>query len=97
MKQLHIAISGQEDIVIDLNDNEAIVVSFQNNATRFLKPGEPQAELSIRGMRWANEEFFNFEWESAEIVLNKAICIRIVEDDRAPTPVRAEERDVAPE
>jgi hypothetical protein len=97
MKQLHITISGHEDLVINLDENEAIEIHFLNNATKFLKPGESRAKIFARGMRWKDEEFFNFDWGSTEIALNDKISIQIVEGEIPQTPVRAEEKYVEPE
>jgi hypothetical protein len=97
MKQLHITISGHEDLVINLEEDEAIEIHLLNNAAKFLKPGEAQTKLVTRGMRWKDEEFFNFDWGSTAIELGDKVSIQIVESDRPPTPARAEEKYIEPE
>lgn len=97
MKQLRITITGRENLVINLNENELINVIFQNNATLFLKHGEPQATIAISGNRWQEDDFFSFDWGQYELALGDKILLQIIKDSEIPSPVRKEEKYVEPE
>jgi len=96
-KQLRIAVSNQDPIIITLNDNEAIHVQLQSNALQFVKPPQPLTTIQVSGMRWSDGDFFNFDWGTIELSSGDTVSIQMLEGSVAPTPPRKEEKYVEPE
>jgi len=79
MKQFHIKITDRPDLVINLNDNEAIKLKLQSNAKRPVESKKPQITFQVTGMRWDEGDFYYFNWGLAAINLNDVVEIRFID------------------
>jgi ClpX C4-type zinc finger protein len=96
-KQFRVEVDGRDPVVIDINDNEAIDIHVDSQASKYFESHESTLGLRITGMRWSDDGFFNFNWGRVALGLDSAVRIAIVEGEDQITPVHEEERFVEPE
>jgi hypothetical protein len=96
-KQFRVTIDGGDPSIIDIKDNEAIDIHVESSASKFFEAAESTLRVRITGMRWADDDYFTFEWNRSELGLNSDVRIQIVEGNAEATPVLAEEKYVEPE
>ena len=96
-KQFHIKVTGTEELVIDLNDNESVSVHIDNPPIKFQKEDLPLPTIRVDGLRWKDEQHFHLGWMEKNIEIGDEVRIKIVESNKQATLLNKEEEYISPE
>lgn len=100
-RQLHIRISGNEPIVIDLRRDESISLHLQNHLVDNPNRGQSQpdspAVLRFNGGRWTEKNYYILEWPTVPLQGTESISIAFVDGTLPATPRSNDELYVEPE
>lgn len=96
-KQIHIEVTGAEEIVIDVNEHESVSVHIDNPPTKFQKEQVLRPSVKVDGLRWKNEQHFHLGWLEKNLQFGDEVRIKLMESCQSASSIAKEEEYIAPE
>ena len=96
-KQFHIKITGKEELIIDLNDNESVTIKVDNPPIKFQEKEPLLSRVQVDGLRWTDKQHFHLGWIEQNIEIDDEIRIKLTQSNKSASPLTKDEEYIAPE